>query len=64
MYKCNRSDVMGNSPVPHPGPGHPPCNVQNVNLLFLFFNIIISCFSPDRVAVCNVNWNVVREISL
>ena len=42
----------------------PSNNVQNVNLLFLFLNIIINCFSPDRVAVCNVNWNVVREISL
>ena len=24
LHLCNRSDVMGNSPVPHPGPGHPP----------------------------------------
>ena len=33
-------------------------------LLFLILNIIFNCFSPNRVAVCNVNWNVVREISL
>ena len=71
MVKCNRSDVMGNDPLYGVKRSHilgqvtrPPCNVENVNLLFLILNIIFNCFSPNRVAVCNVNWNVVREISL
>ena len=68
---CNWSDLMGNWPAVRVKRSRvlgqvtrPPSNVENVNLLFLILNIIFNCFSPNRVAVCNVNWNVVREISL
>ena len=71
LGQCNRSDVMGNWPAVRVKRSHIlgqvtclPCNVKNVNLLFFILNIIFNCFSPNRVAVCNVNWNVVHEISL
>ena len=41
----------------------PIINDWNVNLLFFIFNIKFWCFYFDWVAVCNVNWGVVRKNS-